>query len=172
MKVSTGIRGRRYFYSWPKTNVLSRTKSRDPPAHDMTRFNFEGKTFSDILPRSSVEAFGWWSAAKQWKWRFVVGQNQRQKKWNNPEQRNVKIPATESLNCSLQSRLSAVMSIIFSSETLILRTYWHSGKLEAEAALQIIKCVKMHLLRKRGPKANNKRQMEINHWMPVEAKCK
>lgn len=56
MKVSMGIRGRRYFYSWPGMNALSRTKSRDPSAHDMTRFNFDGKTFSNILHRSSVEA--------------------------------------------------------------------------------------------------------------------
>lgn len=56
MKVSTGIRGRRYFYSWPEMNALSRTKSRDPSAHDVTHFNFDGKTFSDILPRSSADA--------------------------------------------------------------------------------------------------------------------
>lgn len=45
MKVSTAIRGRRYFYSEPEMNALSRTESRDPSAHDMTRFNFDGKSF-------------------------------------------------------------------------------------------------------------------------------
>lgn len=97
---------------------------------------------------------GWWSATKRRKWRFVFEQNQRQKKWNNSGQRNK--CKDSRLNCTLQNLLSTILSIILSSETLILQNYWHPGKPEADAALQIIICVKMHLRQKRGPKANNK----------------
>lgn len=101
MKVSTAIQGRRYFYSKPEMNALSRTESRDPSAHDMTRFNFDAKSF--FLHITSFFCWGSLADEAQLKWRkgrFVVGQDDRLKKRKNPDQQDVKFPAAERLNCS------------------------------------------------------------------------
>lgn len=81
----------------------------------------------------------------------MVGQDRGLKKWKNPDQRNVKFPAIERLNRSLQNLLSTILSMKILSEPIISQNYCHSGsKPQADGASQIIKCVKMHLLQKKG----------------------
>lgn len=56
----------------------------------------------------------------------------------------------------------------FLSEPIVSQNYWHSGKPQADAASQIIKCVKMHLLQKK--KGGQKPAIKTNENKSLDAR--
>lgn len=99
-------------------NALSCTKSRDPSAHDTTRFNSD-KLFQAhylvLLLRPSGQL-----SNKAEKEKFVAGKNQDWKQWIIPEQQNVKFPVT------MGSLLLVVLLIISSPNTKPF-AFWQTG---------------------------------------------
>lgn len=108
------------------------------------------KLFSDTLPRSSAEAL--W-LMKRNKAEKIKIRGWEKSKSEEMEQRNVKFPATESLNCSLQNLLSTILSMIFQSETLIFQNYWHSGKRRGPGCIANHKMCQDALAAKKGAKS-------------------